>query len=119
MAAIAEALASVPDDAARFRVLRWAVELYSAHADADSRQQDVAADLEPAHRLAVPRLRPTADSALVVGDLGTLFQEIPHDDPDMLNLEAAQPEAPPEPVESTIQNFVREFQKLARDWEDA
>jgi hypothetical protein len=121
MAAIADALASVPDDAARFRVLRWAVELHSAHADADSRSQDAAGDLEAEPPPSVPALsaRTAADPSQVVGDLGSLFDDDDEDDLYMLELDAKPRATADQPVVSMIQGFVKDFQKLARDWENA
>jgi len=145
MAAIADALTSVADDAARFRVVRWAVELYASNADAESRKQDAAGDLtlEPAPPpvLAAPvaveaplcgavktpdfddvefPVRGASDATLVVGDLESLFPAFDDDgDLDMLALEADSEPVSDQPVDSMIERFVKDFQKLARDWENA
>lgn len=113
MRQIAEALDSLPDNESRTRVLRWATDFFDL--------KDVGvATASPARE---PLVRPSKatghkDSALSVEDLSSFFEDDPVD-PDQMAVSAPAPA--PEPkggVVSMLHNFVADFQKLARDWQE-
>ena len=103
MERIALALDELPDEAARLRVVRWALERFcpaaAAHPDLPA-----TARLEPV--VAGP------DTQLEVGDLREFF--VDHTvDPDA---ERERP-AVKEPLEAMVKGFVADFQRVADEWQ--
>jgi hypothetical protein len=104
MQAIASALTSLPDGEARTRVLRWAAEHFDA-------------DMTPS--VPQPETPQAATALQSEGDplnLDTIF-----DDgiaPSFTTRKPVRRSAKP-PVVTALNNFVADFQKLARDWQSA
>jgi hypothetical protein len=116
MRSIAETLEGLPDNEARARVLRWAAEYFRVD------QPERSSPPAPAAGLPAPR---HADSDLAVAELSSYFE--PRPEPVNAAEEFGEPEPKPdtapakEPdrgVLSMVHNFVAEFQKLARDWQE-
>jgi hypothetical protein len=106
MQAVAAALSSLPDAESRARVLRWAGE----HFDAELVPTVVTA-LQPA---AAPIDEASQADPSDPENLGTLF-----DDGRSHGKTPGAAGEQPKSVVSSLQSFVADFQKLARDWKNA
>jgi hypothetical protein len=103
MRIVGRALAQLPDSQSRMRVLRWATERFRPVATADVRT------LPP---VPAPSRR-SGDQALSVEGMEALFADVP---------EAREPVAPvrpaaPEKLESLVEGFVSDFQRVALEWQ--
>ena len=121
MRSIAAALEELPDDAARERALRWAVETFGLNGtDASTPSMRTSSSA-----VARPNLTETTrpDPALTVDDLEALF-ELPTA-PERSGLhrhrtvkQDSEAVTDNRSVSSMIHAFVRDFQKLVEDWRD-
>ena len=108
MRAIADALDTLPDDAARARALGWAAEFFNL------KDGGRALSHAAAHQTPLAGASPQSDPSLAVEDLSSFFER-EDVDPDQMAVTPSEPKAG---VRSMLQNFVADFQKLARDWQD-
>ncbi len=116
MAAIGRVLGTLPDDAARQRVLRWACERFGLEPVA-------AAALLPEGIFESAVADVADDPALKLDSLDDMFEMVSPDNDD-LSLPAAPAAAPAadsskQPVEAVLKSFVAEFQRFAEEWSGA
>jgi hypothetical protein len=126
MRSIAAALEELPDDAARERALRWAVETFGLNVTDASTQTLWNSRPAPERPQITEATRP--DPALTVDDLEALFE--PPTPPERWGLQPRSSDAKTRhdvkrrgesagddrSVSSMIHSFVRDFQKLVDDW---
>jgi len=119
MAAIGRVLGTLPDDAARQRVLRWACERFGL-------EKSAVAALVPEAVLA-KAVSVADDPALKLDSLEDMFQTA---SPDQDDLTIPESELTPvaratpldqsrQPVETVLRSFVKEFQRFAEEWNGA
>jgi hypothetical protein len=129
MQGVADALAGLPDAAARIRVLRWALDRFAAGEEEIFGSADAP---PPARSLTiVPARKPDIHADLEVCDLEDLFERRMNgdaEDGDVVDgtpapLVSTEPvvedtrRAANQPVASMIRGFVEDFRKLAREWD--
>jgi hypothetical protein len=119
MAALGRVLGTLPDDAARKRVLRWACERFGL-------DQSAVVALVPEAMMA-KAVNVADDPALKIDSLDDMF-EMASPDNDDLTLPVSEPaHAAPaapldqsrQPVETVLRSFVKEFQRFAEEWNGA
>lgn len=119
MATLGRVLGTLPDDAARKRVLRWACERFGL-------EQLAAAASVPQGMLA-KAVSVADDPALKLDSLDDMFQMASPDNDDLtipetepVHAEAAgSPDQSRQPVETVLRSFVKEFQRFAEEWSGA
>jgi|SRR5436190_4598004 len=115
MAAIGRVLGTLPDAAARQRVLQWACGRFGL-------EPLTAAALLPEGIFAEAVNNVADDPALKLDSLDDIFQVAAQDDEDLV-IPAVQPAPAPDaakqPVEAVLRSFVAEFQRFAEEWNGA
>lgn len=116
MAAIGRVLGTLPDEAARQRVLRWACERFGLDPVA-------AAGLLPEGIFTEAVNNVADDPALKLDSLDDMFEMASPDNDDLV-VPPVQPATPPpdaakQPVEAVLKSFVAEFQRFAEEWSGA
>ena len=119
MAALGRVLGTLPDDAARKRVLRWACERFGL-------EQSAVAALVPEGMMA-KAVSPADDPMLKLDSLDDMFQMSAPDNDDLTIPEtesahaapASSPDQSRQPVETVLRSFVKEFQRFAEEWSGA
>jgi hypothetical protein len=120
MKQIADAVSSLPDEASRVRVLRWVAERLASFSETRIAVPLSAPLRAPSLLTAVAApfcTRPPADPALALDGIEAMF-----DEPRDLIIAGVGEGGPSPATEATISmvdGFVKEFQKLAREWEGA
>lgn len=109
MAIIGQLLGKLPDDGARQRVLKWAVERFGS--DVVTMQTQLQFAAQTAAR---------DDAGLAVDSLNEMFAQAQGAD-DALTVPALEAEPAPagQPVQSALQSFVKEFRRFADEWNGA
>jgi len=119
MAALGRVLGTLPDDAARKRVLRWACERFGL-------EQSAVAALVPEGVMA-KAVSVADDPMLKLDSLDDMFQKASSHDDDLTIPESELAHAAAEnstdqsrqPVETVLRSFVKEFQRFAEEWNGA
>ena len=119
MAALGRVLGTLPDDAARKRVLRWACERFGL--------EQVAAAASVPDAMLAKAVSVADDPALKLDSLDDMFQMASPDNDDLTIPEtepahaasASSPDQSRQPVETVLRSFVKEFQRFAEEWNGA
>src|SRR5262252_10770524 len=119
MAALGRVLGTLPDDAARKRVLRWACERFGL--------EQVAAAASVPDAMLAKAVSVADDPALKLDSLDDMFQMASPDNDDLTIPEtepahaasASSPDQSRQPVETVLRSFVKEFQRFAEEWSGA
>jgi len=117
MAALGRVLGTLPDDAARKRVLRWACERFGL--------EHSALDAFLPEGTMAKAVSVADDPALKLDSLDDMFQMASPNDDD-LTIPQSVSVAPAnssdqsrQPVETVLRSFVKEFQRFAEEWNGA